>query len=122
MVKLLYPKILLFLAFLTIAFAFPFLHLNAGAQETAGNAPTSPSSNAQYFDAVDPNRPASPDLLAQAEAQAGEHRCVGRCRRFYEERMAECNNPRHEFHHRCERWAREREQECLDNCYREFPR
>jgi hypothetical protein len=61
-------------------------------------------------------------MMAQTEAYADEHYCVGHCRRHFEERMKECSAPDHPHHHRCEEWARERERECLDGCYKEHPR
>ncbi|MGO9557214.1 MAG: hypothetical protein ACLP2U_19605 [Syntrophobacteraceae bacterium] len=59
--------------------------------------------------------------VAQVEAQAAEHYCVGYCHKHYEERLIECSEPGHPHHHRCEEWARERERECLDDCYKHHP-
>ena len=40
--------------------------------------------------------------VAQAEAQAAEHYCVGYCHKQYEERLRECSEPGHPHHLRCE--------------------
>lgn len=121
MIKPLCPKILLLITFLALTLMLSSVYLYAGPGDTPGVFPTS-TSNLKQIDTAGLYQPETPGLLAQAEAQAGEHRCVRKCRRHYEERLRECEERGHPHHHRCKKWARERERECLDKCYREYPR
>jgi hypothetical protein len=112
MTKALYSIILLTFACLALMFILSSSHASAAPIAT----PDDSSTGSLYI------HHAGLNYLAQAAAQAEEHYCAGHCRKHYEERMRECNEPGHPQHHRCEEWAREREKECLDECYKEHPR
>jgi hypothetical protein len=123
MMKTLYSVILLTAACLAIMFTLSPARANAQFAATPGDSSTASSFNTNHAELNYLNQTESPGpMMAQAEAQAAEHYCVGHCRRHYEERLVECNEPGHPHHHRCEEWARERERECLDGCYKEHPR
>lgn len=121
MTKIFYSIALLTVACLALMFTFSPSQTNAEPLATPGDAYAASPLNTNDADLYCSNQSEAPGLiLALAEAQAGEHRCVRHCRRHYEERVRECNEPGHPHHRRCEHWARERERDCLDKCYREY--
>ncbi len=123
MTRALYSIILLTVACLAVMFTLSSAPANADPIATPGGPATGTLFNENRAEPNHLEQSECPGtILAQTEAQAEEHYCVGHCHRYFEERMKECNEPEHPHHHRCKEWAREREQECLDNCYREHPR
>ena len=119
MTKQVYPKPLLVITFLAVALTLSSVYLHAELLDISSDSPNSPAYGVPRTDTTDLHGSRPIGQIAQAEAQAQEHYCVGHCRHHYEERLAECSEPGHEHHHRCEEWAKERERECLENCYRE---
>jgi len=123
MTRVLYSVILLTVACLALMSTLSSAYANADPIAPAGDSHAGMVFNESYagLNYLEQSKSTGP-MMAQAEALADEHYCVGHCRRHFEERMKECNEPAHPHHHRCEEWARERERECLDNCYKEHPR
>jgi len=123
MTRALYSTILLTVARLAVMFTLSSAYAGAGPVATPGDPAAGALFNENHVELNRLEQPESPGpMMAQTEAQADEHYCIGHCRRHFEERMKECSAPDHPHHHRCEEWAREREQECLDGCYKEHPR
>ena len=123
MTRALYSIILLTATCLALMFTLTCANANAEPIATQGDSTTGTLYNENHSGLNHLEQSESAGwMMAQTEAQAEEHHCVGHCRRHFEERMKECSEPDHPHHHRCEEWAREREKECLDNCYKEHPK
>ena len=123
MTRALYSTILLTVACLALMFTLSSAYAGADAVATPGDPAAGALFNENLAGLNQLAHPESPGpMMAQTEAQADEHYCIGHCRKHFEERMKECSAPYHPDHHRCEEWAREREHECLDSCYKEHPR
>ena len=135
MIRPVYSKILLIIAFLTIMITLPSAPLMAQTDEErssvtssmrstiegqpAGESSSVTSSTRSTTEAR-PARESGSVTVSRTEARpTGEHRCAGPCRERYDASMTECNQPDHPSHKKCEKWAREREKECLDTCYHE---
>jgi len=123
MTKAHYPIILLTFACLALMFTLSSAHATAEPIATPDDSSTGELFNINHagLNYLEQSESRGP-MMAQAEAQAEKHYCVGHCRKHFEERMKECHEPEHPHHHRCEEWARERQQECLEGCYKEHPR
>ncbi len=123
MLKAFYSIVLLTFACLALIFALSPIHAGA-APLAAPCASSNASISGINHDGIDDLKQpeSSGPMLALSEAQAEEHYCARHCRRLFEKRLRECNEPEHPHHRRCKAWAGEREKACLDNCYREHGR
>ena len=122
MIRPVYSKILLIIAFLTIMIALPSAPLMAQTDEERSSVTSSMRSTIEGQPAGESSSVTSSTRSSSSTTEArptGEHRCAGPCRERYDASMTECNQPDHPSHKKCEKWAREREKECLDTCYHE---